>query len=217
VVVAAAGNTGGDCAQNPPADPALPADPRGWQQVQTIVTPAWYAPLVLAVGGVGQNGAPSPFSMHGPWVGAAAPAENITALGPEGEPVDALPGKDGPVPIAGTSFAAAYVSGLAALLRQRFPDLPPAQILNRITATARHPGGGIDDAVGAGIVNAVAALTWDIPAGTAANPLSVNRIQPPVQVPGPDHGPIGAVTLGVAALFLALGVAALTGRALRRR
>ncbi|ORW87514.1 type VII secretion-associated serine protease mycosin [Mycobacterium sp. IEC1808] len=217
VVIAAAGNTGGDCAQNPPPDPSMPSDPRGWQQVQTIVTPAWYAPLVLAVGGVGQNGAPSPFSMHGPWVGAAAPAENITALGPEGEPVDALPGKDGPVPIAGTSFAAAYVSGLAALLRQRFPDLAPAQILNRITATARHPGGGIDDAVGAGIVNAVAALTWDIPAGAPPNPPPVKRIQPPPPVPGPDHGPIAAVTLGVAGLFLALALAALAGRALRRR
>jgi len=57
VVIAAAGNTGGDCAQNPPPDPARPADPRGWQLVQTIVTPAWYAPLVLAVGSVGQNGA----------------------------------------------------------------------------------------------------------------------------------------------------------------
>src|SRR5262249_48036836 len=97
VVIVAAGNTGGDCAQNPPPDPWSPGAPRGWQQVQTIVTPAWYAPLVLTIGGVGQSGAPSPFSMHGPWVGAAAPAENITALGPEGEPVDALPGKDGPV------------------------------------------------------------------------------------------------------------------------
>ena len=69
VVVAAAGNTGGDCSQNPPSDASMPNDPRGWAQVQTIVTPAWYAPLVLAVGGVAQNGAPSPFSMHGPWAG----------------------------------------------------------------------------------------------------------------------------------------------------
>jgi membrane-anchored mycosin MYCP len=217
VIIVAAGNTGGDCAQNPPPDPSLPADPRGWQGVQTIVTPAWYAPLVLAVGGVGQNGAPSPFSMHGPWVGVAAPAENMVALGPTGEPVDSLPGKEGPVPIAGTSFAAAYVSGLAALLRQRFPDLTPAQIINRITATARHPGGGVDDAVGAGIINAVAALTWDIPAGSATAPFAVKRIQPPVPVPGPDHGPITAVAVGVIGLTLALGLGALTGRALRRR
>ncbi|OMC55794.1 type VII secretion-associated serine protease mycosin [Mycobacterium sp. IS-836] len=217
VIVAAAGNSGGDCGQNPPPDPAIPADPRGWQQVQTIVTPAWYSPLVLAVGGVGQNGAPSAFSMHGPWVGAAAPAENVIALGAEGEPVDALPGKDGPVAIAGTSFAAAYVSGLAALLRQKFPDLPPAQIINRITATARHPGGGVDDAVGAGIIDAVAALTWDVPGGPAATPFPVKQLQPPAPVPGPDHGPITAVTLGVAGIILALGLAVLTGRALRRR
>lgn len=217
VIIAAAGNTGADCAQNPPPDPSMPGDPRGWQQVQTIVTPAWYAPLVLAVGGVGQNGAPSPFSMHGPWVGAAAPAENIVALGPKGEPVDALPGKDAPLPIAGTSFAAAYVSGLAALLRQRFPELAPAQILNRIAATARHPGGGVDDAVGAGVVDAVAALTWDIPAGPATTPPSVEQLQPPAPARRPDHGPITAVLLGILGLTLSLGLAALTKRALRPR
>ncbi|WP_264993090.1 S8/S53 family peptidase, partial [Mycobacterium montefiorense] len=216
VIVVAAGNVGGDCSQNPPPDPSIPADPRGWQGVQTIVTPAWYAPLVLTVGGVDQDGAPSEFSMHGPWVGVAAAADNIIALGPHGEPVDALPGKEGPVPIAGTSFAAAYVSGLAALLRQRFPDLGPAQIINRITATARHPGGGVDNAVGAGIIDAVAALTWDVPAGSEATTFPVQRIQPPVPVPGPDHGPITIVALSVAGLILALALAALTARALRR-
>jgi membrane-anchored mycosin MYCP len=218
VVVAAAGNAGGDCSQNPPPDPSQPADPRGWQQVQTIVTPAWYSPLVLAVGGVGQNGAPSPFSIRGPWVGAAAPAEDIVALGPEGEPVDALPGKEGPVPIAGTSFAAAYVSGLAALLRQRFPELTAAQVINRITASARHPGGGVDEAVGAGTVDAFAALTWDIPAGsTNATPLIVNRIQPPTLVPPPDHGPINAVVSAIVGTLLALGLTSLARQALRRR
>jgi membrane-anchored mycosin MYCP len=219
VVVVAAGNAGGDCAQNPPPDPSIPADPRGWQGVQTIVTPAWYAPLVLTVGGVGQNGAPSTFSMHGPWVGVAAAAENIVALGPGGEPVDALSGREGPVPIAGTSFAAAYVSGLAALLRQRFPGLAPAQIVNRIVASARHPGGGVDDEIGAGTIDAFAALTWDIPAGpaTATAPFAVKAIQPPVPVPGPDHGPITGVALGVIGLALAFGIGTLTARALRRR
>lgn len=217
VVVVAAGNVGGDCAQNPPPDPSITSDPRGWLGVQTIVTPAWYSPLVLTVGGVGQNGAPSEFSMQGPWVSVAAAADNIIALGPLGEPVDALPGKEGPVPIAGTSFAAAYVSGLAALLRQRFPDLAPAQIMNRIVATSRHPGGGVDDSVGAGTIDAVAALTWDVPAGsTPRNALPVNRIHPPVPVPGPDHGPINAVALAIIGLIVALGLAALVGRALKR-
>jgi len=217
VVVVAAGNTGGDCTQNPLPDASTPADSRGWAKVQTIVTPAWYAPLVLTVGGIAENGTPSQFSIHGPWVGAAAPAENIVALGYHGDPVNALQGKEGPVPIAGTSFAAAYVSGLAALLRQRFPDLTPIQIINRITATARHPGGGVDDLVGAGVINAVAALTWDIPPGPGSAPFNVRRLPAPVIPPGPDHRPIMFVTLGVLGLALALAMGTLVARALRRR
>jgi membrane-anchored mycosin MYCP len=217
VVVVAAGNTGGDCAQNPLPDAANPADPRGWNKVQTIVTPAWYGDLVITVGGIGQTGVPSSFSMHGPWVNVAAPAESIEALGDRGDPVNALQGKEGPVPIAGTSFAAAYVSGLAALVRQRFPALTPAQVMNRIQSTARHPGGGVDDLVGDGVVNAVAALTWDIEPGQAKIPYSVRRMPPPVMAPAPDRRPITVVALAVGGLLIALVLGALTARALRRR
>ncbi len=217
VVVAAAGNTGQDCTQNPPPDPAVPADPRGWKQVQTIVSPAWYSPLVLTVAGVGQNGQPSNFSMSGPWVAAAAPAENIIALGYDGAPVNALQGQDGPIPINGTSFAAAYVSGLAALLKEQFPDLTPAQIINRITATARHPGGGVDNYVGAGVIDPVAALTWDVPAGPENIPFRVKEVPPPVHIPPPDRGPITWVVATGAGLAFVLGIGALTRRALRRR
>lgn len=217
VVVAAAGNTGQDCAQNPPPDPATPADPRGWQQVQTVVSPAWYSPLVLTVGSIARNGQPSTLSMSGPWVGAAAPGEHITALGYDGNPVDALHGQDGLVPLAGTSFAAAFVSGLAALLRQRFPDLTAAQIVNRITATARHPGGGADNFVGAGVIDPVAALTWDVPDSPAQAPYRVKEVPPPVQIPPPDRGPITLVVLTGLGVAAVLGIVALTRRALRRR
>jgi membrane-anchored mycosin MYCP len=217
VIVVAAGNTGQDCSQNPPPDPGMPADPRGWKQVQTIASPAWYSPLVLTVGGIAPNGLPSNFSMHGPWVDAAAPAENITALGYDGNPVNALQGQDGPIPITGTSFAAAYVSGLAALLKQRFPDLTPAQLMNRITATARHPGGGVNNEVGAGVIDPVAALTWDVPPGPETVPYKVKQLPPPVYVPPPDRGPITAVVVTAAGLALALGLGALARRALRRR
>ncbi|WP_286144406.1 type VII secretion-associated serine protease mycosin [Mycobacterium sp. E136] len=217
VIVVAAGNTGQDCSQNPPSDPAVPTDPRGWKQVQTIVSPAWYSPLVLTVGGIAPNGQPSTFSMSGPWLGAAAPAENLVALGYDGNPVNALQGQDGPIPISGTSFAAAYVSGLAALLKQRFPALTPAQIMNRITATARHPGGGVDNYVGAGAVDPVAALTWDVPAGPEKVPYQVKELPPPVFTPPPDRGPITAVVIGGAVLAAVLGLGALARRALRRR
>ncbi|RUP28590.1 MAG: type VII secretion-associated serine protease mycosin [Mycolicibacterium sp.] len=217
VVIVAAGNTGQDCNQNPPPDAAVPSDPRGWKQVQTIVSPAWYSPLVLTVGGIGPQGQPSTFSMSGPWVGAAAPAEGATALGYDGNPVNGLNGQDGPIPINGTSFAAAYVSGLAALLRQRFPDLTAAQIVTRITATARHPGGGVDNYVGAGVIDPVAALTWDVPAGPKQAPYQVKSIPPPVYIPPPDRGPITMVVVAGAALIVLLGLGAVTRRALRRR
>jgi membrane-anchored mycosin MYCP len=217
VIVVAAGNTGGDCTQNPPPNPAQPADPRGWQQVQTIVSPAWYSPLVLTVGGIGENGQPSTFSMSGPWVDAAAPAQNITALGYDGNPVNALAGRDGLIPIDGTSFAAAFVSGLAALVKQRFPDLTPAQVMNRITATARHPGGGVDNYVGAGVIDPVAALTWDVPDGPQNVPVKVKELPAPVYVPPPDRGPITIVVVAGVALAAALGIGAMARRALRRR
>lgn len=217
VVVVAAGNTGGDCVQNPGADPAQPGDPLGWNTVETVVTPAWYSPLVLTVGGIGPDGSPSPFSMHGPWVDVAAPADLIVALGYDGQPVNALQGQDGPIPIAGTSFAAAYVSGLAALLRQRFPELSPAQIINRITESARHPGGGINDSVGAGVVDMVSALTWDIPEIAEETPITVKQVLPPAPPPPPDRGPITAVLIGVTGVTLALALFGLGARALRRR
>lgn len=217
VVVVAAGNTGGDCTQNPPIDPSGSIDPRGWQDVQTIVTPAWYDSLVLTVGGVAPTGAPSSFSMQGPWVGAAAPAEDITGLGGNGEPVNALQGADGPVPIAGTSFAAAYVSGVAALVRQRFPELTPAEVIDRIVSTARHPGGGVDNAVGAGAIDAHDALTWDVSTGLPEAPPAIKQLPPPVAVPPPDRRPITAVAAGVVGLGLALALLALAGRALKRR
>lgn len=217
VIVAAAGNTGQDCNQNPAPDPSIPTDPRGWKQVQTIVSPAWYSPLVLTVGGIEPDGTPSGFSMNGPWLGAAAPADKITALGYDGNPVNALPGQDGPVPIAGTSFAAAYVAGVAALVRQRFPTLTPAQIINRITATARHPGGGVNNSVGAGVVDPVAALTWDIPPGPEKAEFRVKQLPPPPVVRPPDRGPITIVVLVGVGLAVTLGIGTLASRTLRRR
>ncbi|WP_408632220.1 type VII secretion-associated serine protease mycosin [Mycobacterium dioxanotrophicus] len=217
VILVAAGNTGGDCTQNLPPDPSIPSDPRGWRGVQTIVSPAWYDPMVLTVGSIAENGQPSGFSMSGPWVGAAAPGENLTALGYDGQPVNAVADQDGPKPLFGTSFSVAYVSGLAALLKQRFPDLTAAQIINRITATARHPGGGVDNYVGAGVIDPVAALTWEVPSGPAKAPMRVKEVPPPVYIPPPDRGPITIVVAIGLGLAFVLGVAAMARRALRRR
>ena len=93
VVVAAAGNVGGpgQCPHQNPADPARPGQP-GWDTVKVTVSPAWYDDYVLTVGSVGPSGAPSQFSLAGPWVDVAAPGEEIVSLDPDGEGlVDTLP------------------------------------------------------------------------------------------------------------------------------
>lgn len=59
----------------------------------------------------------------------------------------------------GTSFAAAYVSGIAALMIQRDPRITPAGVRERLTATARDLGPkGRDDQFGAGLADAAGAV-----------------------------------------------------------
>jgi subtilisin family serine protease len=61
---------------------------------------------------------------------------------------------------SGTSFSAAYVSGLAALVLERNPALRPNEVLEILTKTARDLGPpGRDDEFGAGEADAFAAVT----------------------------------------------------------
>ena len=39
-----------------------------WDRVNVVVSPAWYDDYVLTVGSVDPKGAPSSFSLAGPWV-----------------------------------------------------------------------------------------------------------------------------------------------------
>jgi membrane-anchored mycosin MYCP len=162
VVVAAAGNVGtpGQCPQqNPTTDPARPGQP-DWDRVSVVVTPAWYDDYVLAVGSVDTRGAPSSFSLAGPWVDVAAPGEGIVSLDPDGEGlVSSLPTAADPMPISGTSYAAPVVSGIVALVRSRSPELTARQVMRRIEETAHQPAAGWDPVVGFGVVDAMAAVT----------------------------------------------------------
>jgi membrane-anchored mycosin MYCP len=153
VVVAAAGNVGGaGCSQQNLSPDATVA-----------ASPAWYDDYVLTVGSVGPDGTPSTFSLAGPWVDVAAPGEAVVSLSPGGSGlVNALPGTP-PTPISGTSYAAPVVSGLAALVRSRFPQLTARQVTQRIEATAHNPVGGWNPFVGNGIVDGLAAVSTDAP------------------------------------------------------
>ncbi len=172
VIVAAAGNTGGGiaggtaCAANPLTDPARREDPRNWAGVTSVSTPSWWQPYVLSVGALDPAGRPASFSMSGPWLGLAAPGENITSVsnGPDGGLANGQPNEKGELaPVSGTSYAAAYVSGVAALVRSRFPELSAEQVVRRLTSTARGADRSPSSLVGAGTIDPVAALTWDVP------------------------------------------------------
>ena len=64
--------------------------------------------------------------------------------------------------MSGTSFSAAYVSGLAALVRAQYPNLSAAQVIKRIEWTAHSPANVIDNRMGYGTIDPVAALNDDV-------------------------------------------------------
>lgn len=158
--------------------------------VQEIEIPAVYSDDLLSVASVSPvTGAVSNFSVWGPWVNIAAPGEAITSVDPGvgGKGLANLyaePGGNGQLgPIQGTSFAAPYVAGVAALVRARFPTLTARQVIYRLEATAQHPSGPgeRDDQVGYGIVDPVAALTAALPGQEGVPAVSSEAI--PAQLP----------------------------------
>lgn len=193
VVVAAAGNEGEDgCAGNDFPGLGDARDPRHWNRVKTVSSPSWFSDYVLSVGGVDATGAPTGNTLAGPWVGAAAPAVGIVGLSPQtGSPVNAYPPArpgEKALEFRGTSFAAAYVSGIAALVRARFPELSAHQVIRRIQQTAHNPARGVDNHVGYGLVDPVAALTFNVPPGPRLPADAQTRVvTPPAAPPPPDH------------------------------
>jgi membrane-anchored mycosin MYCP len=211
VVVAAAGNVGGvgQCPeQNPATDPAQPGQP-DWQRVRVVVSPAWYDDYVLTVGSVDAQGAPSSFSLAGPWVDVAAPGEGVVSLDADGEGlVSSLPTTGDPMPIAGTSYAAPVVTGVVALLRSRSPELTARQVMRRIEETARPPAAGWDPIVGHGVVDAAAAVGGDATTPPSRPITQSPRVAPPDATPD-DRRP-RRFAVGGAAVCLVISVAAIT-------
>ena len=81
---------------------------------------------------------------------------------------------------SGTSFSAAYVSGLAALMLERNPALKPSDVRAILTKTARDLGApGRDDLFGAGEADAFAAVTAVVaaPAGSGGRGFAASRTE----------------------------------------
>ncbi|WP_286150063.1 type VII secretion-associated serine protease mycosin [Mycobacterium sp. ST-F2] len=218
VVVAAAGNFNkqGLCStQNEIRDPNLPlAD--AWGTVRTIASPAWFQDYVLTVGALTPEAEPADFSLRGPWVDLAAPGEKITSLSPNGPGViNAFVDQNGAlVPINGTSFATPFVSGVVALVRARFPWMSAGQVMDRIKRTARTPEAGPNLATGYGVVDPVAALTYELPpANELPNPDEGHPIAGP---PHPDPASARARNIVLAVLGLCAAGAAVALAVVKR-
>jgi len=140
LIVAAAGNNGAD------------------GKVQETY-PAAY-PGVLAVAASDRNNARAPFSQSGDFVGVAAPGIDMVSTVPVG----------GQCVDQGTSFAAPYVSGVAALIRAKHPDWSYKQVITQIEQTADRAKPGRDDFVGWGVIDPSAAVNDDTITPSADGP-----------------------------------------------
>ncbi|WP_350275319.1 S8 family serine peptidase [Kribbella sp. HUAS MG21] len=133
VIVVAAGNDGSDVVQYPAAYPEA-----------------------IAVAATNPGGALTSFSSYGDWVDVAAPGWNLLSTGPRAlTPPEYVPYWY----CTGTSCSAPVVTGIAALVKNKWPTLTPAQVAQRLKVLARDAGPrGIDPYFGYGIVDAYAAL-----------------------------------------------------------
>ncbi|WP_162907508.1 S8 family serine peptidase [Allorhizocola rhizosphaerae] len=131
-------------------------------------------PEVLAVSATDSAGVLTSFSTRGDWIDVAAPGYRIISTIPSADRRMYLTGN-------GTSFSAPMVSGVAALVRARFPALTPAQVHARLRDTTRDAGPhGIDQFYGHGILDALHAVGG--PAG-AEFPRPTFRLREPNDVP----------------------------------
>ncbi|WP_225120781.1 S8 family serine peptidase [Bradyrhizobium sp. BRP22] len=135
-------------------------------------------PNVIAVSGTDAQEKLFSASNRGNHIALAAPGADIF-----------LPAPDGKYQIvSGTSFSAAFVSGIAALVLERNPSLKPNEVRSILTGTARDLGDpGRDDLFGAGSADAFAAVSAaappavplasskDTPAAPARDNTSVSR------------------------------------------
>lgn len=113
VVVAAAGNSGTMTPEYPAAEGEVPG--------------------LVAVAATTEQDTLADFSTRGPWIGIAAPGDGILSSVPGGKYVA----------WSGTSMAAPFVAGTAALVRARFPELTAAETVAWLTLTGVNIGAGV--------------------------------------------------------------------------
>jgi type VII secretion-associated serine protease mycosin len=172
--------------------------------------PASY-PGVLSVGAVAQDGSLPAFSNQRSHVDVTAPGVGVTSTVPGGYSVNSL---------SGTSYATAFVSGVVALVRSRYPNLSGAAVVRRIEETAN---GNAGPGTGDGLVNPLQAITAILPPAAAQSPaptpkpqaVSVDQAPPPDLAAQRSALEVAAIALGLAGLVV-IGALMIKGGRRRR-
>jgi thermitase len=114
-------------------------------------------PGVIAVGSTDARDQRSRFSNYGDWISVTAPGSDILSTFPFNSN---MIGQKEYGSISGTSMAAPFVTGLAGLIRSKYPNLPAAEVKRVIEASSEDLGKpGFDPEFGFGRVHAARALS----------------------------------------------------------
>lgn len=112
---------------------------------------------VIAVGATDKNDVRARYSNYGRWLSVTAPGSDILSTFPLNSN---LIGQTEYGQISGTSMATPFVTGLVALIRSKYPTMPPVMVKQTLEQSADDKGKpGFDDEYGYGRVNVARALT----------------------------------------------------------
>lgn len=163
---------------------------------------------VIGVGAITEAGTRWSGSQVGPYVDLVAPGEKVVAA----------TRVRGHGRFDGTSFATAFVSATAALVRARYPTMTAREVERRLLATASPAMGGRDrSGYGWGVVDPYRAVTEELVDGApvAAQPIAEPSRDPQAEAWAARQGRMrqlaivlatGAVAATVVALFAALAI-----------
>ncbi|MGY0491383.1 S8 family serine peptidase [Streptomyces sp. WG-D5] len=149
-------------------------------------------PGAVLVGGSTQSGAPWEDQNYSKSLMFTAPAKDITVATANGDYKDAGGNtvKGDYLTTDGTSMSTAIASGAFALLKEKFPDYTPGQLVNRVIKST-YIADGVDKSKlpdsrhGYGDLSPLKALTQDIPKGGANGPWDLSSLP---KASGQDSG-----------------------------
>ncbi|MEO3888203.1 S8 family serine peptidase [Nonomuraea sp. B5E05] len=160
-------------------------------------------PGVVSVGATDRRLRRAAFSNRNSSVLVSAPGVDIMGAGPGGE---YWVGR-------GTSQATALVSGVAALIKAKYPDMSPPLVARALsTGATDRPPGGYDTATGFGVVNAARALAEAGKlAGHTETATGAEAHDPAKPLAGGDAGPVKVITRDQRQVTLYSAIAAAAG------